>query len=497
MKLLDLLQMSSSNLLRRKIRTFLTILGVVIGTASIVVMLSLGLGLRRASMKQIEQSGGLTTIQVFPNEGMGEAGSTDNVKKAIRIDDKAIDKISQIPHVMLVSPVLEVSVLAKYRNFEAYISIRGMTQEALNSMNLKAAQGTLPAAGDTLQLFWGNQVGKSFYSSKGNAEVPRINAMKEQIFYIFDTGAYYEFKNPIVSSGEKENPMPPRPPKKYLIPVCGVLAGGEDEYSNNSYGALADIEALRTHLKKAFKNKAIPGQPTSKNGKPYKQLYYNSAYVRVDKIKEMEKVQKTLTELGFQVNSNTEWLKQVQEQMRTIQFVLGGIGAVSLFVASIGIANTMMMSIYERTKEIGILKVLGCDLEDVRRMFLMEAGFIGFSGGVAGLILSGGISAVINILAKNSSYENISHIPGWLVAVALIFAVLVGMVAGFFPALRAMRLSPLAALRTESQEFIFIQDFLYSFQAEGASLPLMFLFARHRRALTGVSRVITPEAQCR
>lgn len=454
MKLFDLLQMSGSNLLRRKVRTLLTILGVVIGTASIVVMLSLGLGLKKASMKQIEQSGGLTTIQVYPNEGTGEAASGDaegrgHEKKAIRIDDKAIEKISRIPHVLLVSPVLEVSALAKYRNFEAYITVRGMTQEALHGMKLKIGQGSLPAAGDTLQLFWGNQVGKSFYSSKGNAEVPKIDAMKEQIFYIFDMEAYYAFQNPVAASSEGAGLLPSGPPKKYLIPVCGVLAGGEDEYSDNSYGALADIEALRAHLKKAFKNKAIPGQPTRKNGKPYKELYYNSAYVRVDKLKEMENVQKALAELGFQVNSNTEWLKQVQQQMRTIQFVLGGIGAVSLIVAAIGIANTMMMSIYERTKEIGILKVLGCGLEDVRRMFLIEAGFIGFSGGAAGLILSGGISVVINILAKNSSYENISHIPIWLVAVSLIFAVVVGMVAGFLPALRAMRLSPLAALRTE------------------------------------------------
>lgn len=153
--------------------------------------------------------------------------------------------------------------------------------------------------------------------------------------------------------------------------------------------------------------------------------------------------------MGFQANSNTEWLKQVKQQMRTIQFVLGGIGAVSLFVAAIGIANTMMMSIYERTKEIGILKVLGCDLEDIRRMFLIEAGFIGLFGGVLGLALSGGISVVVNIAARNSAYENISYIPIWLVVAAVIFAVLIGMAAGVLPALRAMKLSPLAALRTE------------------------------------------------
>ena len=107
-----------------------------------------------------------------------------------------------------------------------------------------------------------------------------------------------------------------------------------------------------------------------------------------------------------------------------------------------------MMSIYERTKEIGIIKVLGCDLGNIRTMFLMEAGFIGFFGGLIGLILSFIISAVINLVA-GEYYQGISYIPAWLVLVSMIFAVLVGMVAGFFPALRAMKLSPLAAIRNE------------------------------------------------
>ena len=112
----------------------------------------------------------------------------------------------------------------------------------------------------------------------------------------------------------------------------------------------------------------------------------------------------------------------------------------------------MMMSIYERTKEIGIIKVLGCDLGNIRSMFLLEAGFIGFFGGMAGLILSEIISAVINSVVGKASggyYEQLSYIPLWLILVSLVFAVLVGMVAGFFPALRAMKLSPLAAIRNE------------------------------------------------
>ena len=113
----------------------------------------------------------------------------------------------------------------------------------------------------------------------------------------------------------------------------------------------------------------------------------------------------------------------------------------------------MMMSIYERTKEIGVMKVLGCDLRNIRSLFLLEAGFIGFIGGVIGLVLSYSISFIINKFAASAqefmASSSISFIPLWLAALSLVFAVFVGMAAGFFPALRAMRLSPLAAIRTE------------------------------------------------
>ena len=136
-----------------------------------------------------------------------------------------------------------------------------------------------------------------------------------------------------------------------------------------------------------------------------------------------------------------------------VQAVLGGIGAVSLFVAAIGIANTMMMSIYERTKEIGVMKVLGCDMRNIRDMFLLESGFIGFMGGVAGIILSLTISFLINRFvgaqALTGMPGDLSRIPLWLNAAALCFAVFVGMAAGFLPATRAMKLSPLAAIRNE------------------------------------------------
>ena len=178
-------------------------------------------------------------------------------------------------------------------------------------------------------------------------------------------------------------------------------------------------------------------------------------HVYVDDMNNVMEVQAAVTDMGYEAHSSMQWLEQAQEQMDMIQAVLGGIGAVSLFVAAIGIANTMMMSIYERTREIGVLKVLGCALGDIRSMFLIEAGFIGLMGGAAGLLLSYGVSSLINkflgsgLMGMGGGGGDISRIPMWLSAAAVGFAIVIGMLAGLFPALRAMKLSPLAAIRNE------------------------------------------------
>ena len=193
----------------------------------------------------------------------------------------------------------------------------------------------------------------------------------------------------------------------------------------------------------------IPGQPSTKTGKPYKEIFYNQLLVNVDDMNNVVALQKALNDMGYDAYSQAEWVESQQRTMGYIQAVLGGIGAVSLFVAAIGITNTMMMSIYERTKEIGVMKVLGCDMGAIRNMFLAEAGFIGLIGGAAGLMLSYGISAIINFVTKATYASGISYIPIVLVLLAMVFAVFMGMFAGLFPALRAMRLSALAAIRNE------------------------------------------------
>ncbi len=445
MKFVDLLAMSLKNLSRRKLRTALTVLGVVIGTASIVVMVSLGIGLSELNRELISSYGSLTEITVNnPYNG-------DSTKDPLYLTDDVVKQMEKLPYVTGVYPMLQVDVLMQQGKYTSNVTLNGVPYEYLKKIPL--GQGTLSYSSDhELMLIYGNAIIQWFTDAKGNntywetGELPNVDFMGKPMFVIFDTDTYYQSQN----GGEDAL----KPPKKYLLKADGVVEGGVDDYNSYAYNVYTRLDLLETQLKRIFKKKAIPGQPTTKKGKPYRYFIYNSCSVNVDDIEHVGEVQKKLTDMGFQASSNADWMKQSEQQSNMIQAVLGGIGAVSLFVAAIGIANTMMMSIYERTKEIGIIKVLGCDMKVIRNMFLLESGFIGFMGGVVGLIFSAGISFAINHLlqigqAMTGMSGNISRIPLWLAAASVGFAVLMGMAAGFFPALRAMKLSPLAAIRNE------------------------------------------------
>ena len=449
MRFIDLLRMSVSNLFKRKVRTILTVLGVVIGVASIVVMVSLGLGLNKATMDQISNYTNLTAVSV--REPWDTEGISDKDKK--HLDDALIEDIMQIPHVVSVDPYLNMDMIAKCGAYEGWIDLQATTLDALQNMNIEVEKGTLPQenAGE-LQLFFGNMAVRNFYKATGGYydwnEIPDVDLMNDSIIYILDRDSYYNS----MGGGTDENGKPYKKPKKHLFSAAGVAAGGLETYYSYSYSTYCDIDELIPLLKKEFKGRVIPGQPTTSKGKPYKEIYYSSLEVNVDDMGNVAEVTQMISDMGYTAYNDAEWIESQQQQLGMIQAVLGGIGAVSLFVAAIGITNTMMMSIYERTKEIGVMKVLGCDMKNIGALFLMEAGFIGFLGGVVGLILSFSLSGGINYLvrqAEDMGMDSISYIPFWLALLSMGFAILVGMVAGFFPARRAMKLSPLAAIRNE------------------------------------------------
>ncbi|MEG1060575.1 MAG: ABC transporter permease [Oscillospiraceae bacterium] len=453
MRFYELLKFSFMNLWRRKLRTSLTLLGVMIGTASIVVMMSLGIGLNHSYIKQIEDSGTLTLITVNNyGGGMGMGGGmavasikggphTDSTSQ-LKLDKDAITSFKNIEHVTKTSPVYEFSVLAQFGKYQANLNINALEYDMLTALNLPVLKGELPRRGDPLTFIAGSKVGFNFYDPKGNTDMmwgeqtePTVDLYDSQLFVVYDMDKYYQ------AQSDPKIKMP----KKYLMNTSALLGVESTEYgwSQYDYNVYADLGAVEDTFQKVFKKHAWPNQPVDKKGKPVNPMTYNSAYVLVDDINNVAAVQKTITDMGFQASSDMDYLKSMQEQSKMIQYVLAGIGSVSLLVAAIGIANTMLMSIFERTKEIGIFKVLGCSLGNIRSMFLTEAALIGFSGGTLGLVLSLTLSKIINLFIGE-----ISVVPFWLAMLGLGFAVIVGMVAGLSPAIRATKLSPLEAIRT-------------------------------------------------
>lgn len=468
MKRIDLLRMSSGNLRRRKLRTFLTVLGVVVGTASIVVMISLGLGMQQSIYREIEQSGGMTAITVTGKDAGNQMvyTSEDSGEEATQyITDETIQELSKIEHVKSATPTLTMSSILLSGKYYGYIQLVGLTPEEMERQNMKLVEGSRLPEGDTanLELVFGNGVATMFYekgTDKGywdTQEVPDIDFMKDQMFLILDQEAYFNSQQNTAgvalgdNNSKEGGAKKEKPPKKYVVRGSGLVAGDIEAYNANYYNVYCDMNALKSMLQKEYAGRAIPGQPTTKTGKPYRFFAYSSAMVQADDIDHVESLAAEIQSKGYKVSTNAEYLKSMQKQFAMVQAVLGGIGAVSLFVAAIGIANTMMMSIYERTKEIGVIKVLGCSLRNIKQMFLLEAGFIGFIGGVVGNILSFMMSFAINVVTGHGSMMgmdgNISYIPLWLVGASMVFAVFVGMAAGYFPAVRATKLSPLEAIR--------------------------------------------------
>lgn len=469
MSWIDLLRMSSINLKRRKLRTFLTVLGVIIGTTSIVVMISLGLGMQQSLYRQVEQSGGLTTIQVTGQAAgesmMGYSMDSESEDSQKYVDDDLIKELSEMEHVAAASPVYRMSVILLKGNYEGWGELVGMTQEGLKAMNIPLGQGRLPGNGSNLELVYGNGI-PTVFSERGTGsgywetgEVPDIDFAKDSLFLILDQDAYYNSQSSDIGLGGTESdaaagePKMPKAAKKHVVKASGIVEGSIDEYNQSYYNIYCNLDTLKQVLKKEFSGRIIPGQPSTKSGKAYKEFYYSSAQVKVDDIDNVNAVADSIRQMGYNVETNAEYLASMEKEFAMVEAVLGGIGAVSLFVAAIGIANTMMMSIYERTKEIGVIKVLGCSLKNIKQMFLMEAASIGLLGGVIGNILSYLLSALINFLTGHGEAMgfdgNISYIPWWLALISIGFAMLVGITAGYFPARRAMRLSPLAAIRSE------------------------------------------------
>ena len=477
MSFYDLMSMSLGNLWHRKLRTILTVLGVLIGTTSIVAMLSLAFGMKQQMMEQYESMGSVTQINVSPGGGMDSDSSGSQTDTSTMLTESNMEMFQGMEHVKSVSPQLTFDGTMKSGRYSGYANMIGVDQSMLDSQELD--KGEVPKAGNsgTLQVLGGNQLltgfgyvqGDEYVDYYSTGELPPIDLMtqihqlqvyndateSETVDQTASTDASTEDSSGDGDSDSAGDDAAAQPAEdnsmlNFRIKITGIMAGGLEEYNNYSQSLLVNLDDLKSYLTKNFGKGKIPGQPKP-NGKPLNEWVYTTIVVEVDQADNVEDVMKSIQDMGFSANSNKELIDSAQKSLQIVELVLGGIGMVAFLVAAIGIANTMMMSTYERTKEIGVMKVLGCDMRDIQKLFLAEAGFIGLIGGIVGLLLSCGVSSLINHFSAGMEGigGNISVIPWWLALAAVAFSTLMGMVAGYFPARRAMKLSPLAAIHTE------------------------------------------------
>lgn len=489
MRLFDIFGFALSNFLRRKARSALTVLGVVIGTAAVVIMLSIGIGMNKGFEDQVSSWGDLRQIYVserygFTNE---ETGEYETNTSRIPLDEITLADIKAMDHVKAVSPSYwggsAYLIKDNVEKFD-YGSVTPVDAATMAEFGYEVVVGRLLNESDvgTTNFVMCYNVPFNFYNPRTLDNeygwFQPVYTRETDTEFPFDPlsdKVKYEFTWYWGYGSEQIDYSKPR-----IIPeeakCVGVLVRN-DTYGSMDYdmGIYMDIEGYRDLIDRLNKNRNkyygtedqdyyggvemwINGEPVSDSVADGRESVYDQLTVLVDDSKNVLEVTEKLMEYGVQASSSMDTLKKMQEQTKFLRSILGAIGAVAFFVAAISIANTMVMSIYERTREIGIMKVIGCKLKDIRGMFLVEAAIIGIVGGILGVGVSYGISGLVNKLAAGggmeafgiySSESALSIIPPWLDLAAIILATAVGVVSGLYPAIRATRLSALEAIKNE------------------------------------------------
>lgn len=466
MKISDEISLSARNLLRRKGRTALTLVGVVIGTCMVVLMISLGIAQTKTNEEMLQSWGDLTQVQIY---GYGTMMGNDG--KPLYLDDAAIANIKQIPHVAAATPYAqaynlegEITAGRNGRYTSDIYNLIGIDPTALEPMGFALQNGSWPTntpaseKATKLQVLVGSSTGYNFQDSRKSYNSPKRYRYEGQ------TDANGKELPPFVDIDKdkmtltiKTGEGSTEKSRSWELEIVGVLEpDGAKGYWTQS-GIVLRIQDMKM-LQKLYNDMT----KTKEESKSYDQVY-----VKVDDLSNVTDVETAIHDLGFtNTYSMNQQREEMQKQVMNSQMIFGGIAAVSLLVAAINIINTMTMAIYERTREIGVMKVLGCELGNIRTMFLLESSTIGFIGGLIGLGISLIASFVLNNLSTlgqgldlsglmgggyymGGGGGTISIIPPWLMLAALVFATLVGLVAGILPANKAVKISALEAIRHE------------------------------------------------
>ena len=441
MKFSDLVRLVINNLSRRKARVALTAIGVVIGTGAVVILVSLAIGLQMNANEQLYGIGDLSQISVVPAYGGGTmsgsvsgGGDVVSAPEDVKLlTNSALQDLGNIPGVTAVIPrdYMFSNSFVSYKKLQGYSNIFGIGTSDLSELGLEAQQGTTALSRATVVI--GYMVSQNFMDPNirpGRVPPPPPDLYDQQIQL---TLLKYDDKNNEIR-------------KNYSLRVAGVLS---ESGSEADYSIYLPIEVVKS-MNEWANNSTIN----------YNKTGYNEVLVRVENPDKTLEVRDAITALGFQANTSLDFVQGINNFYSILQIVLGGVGAIALLVAAIGIANTMAMSILERTREIGLMKAVGATNRDVLSLFLGEAAGIGFIGGLGGVLTGWLLGQMLNVVAVVYLTQQAAeqggvppsvaiYTPIWLPLFVLAFSTFIGMISGLYPALRAANMIPVLALKYE------------------------------------------------
>src|SRR5262245_11405369 len=497
MSFADLLQLALRNLREAKLRAILTSMGVIVGVAVIVTMVSFGLGLQRNMLTRFRALDLFNEIRVFgkslfsmamtnvdarlrrdenPGDRRGPAFRTDKVPTRI-LDDAAIAEIQKIPGVAYVEPDISFTVYIRCNGkaFPQTVAAASVPNASSRFKTFAAGQMiSRPEADETvisevLVETCGfakpeEAIGKTveFLTTRGEQNSPPAGpeqAKKNEP--AADEGDLSFFGLPL---GD-DNAAPPNTITGRTFRIAGVM--GQEKREGAGQGGpvgllfnaqlYVPLPAARDWISK---HRNPMGEVALALARQSGQLGqsetegYGSAVVRVNDPVALTQVRTKLTELGFGSFSIVDQLDQIRTVFLIIDPVRGLLGGISLLVARFAIANTMIMSILERTREIGIMKAIGAEDREIKLIFFFEAAVIGLTGGIIGSLAAWGIDGLANRLAyrfvlkpQGASYVDFFSLPPYRWLGAILFALSVSILAALYPAARAARIDPVRALR--------------------------------------------------